>query len=99
MMTAGYNYGFVFPSQLMLHAKALTTAETLIFVLAPDARFERLSRSFIAREYAARTSSLDVLKRRASQLAPELLLLGEFLPPQAMDETWDWNSMRRFTGS
>ncbi len=92
MMTAGYEYGFLFPSELMLHAKALTTAETLIFVLAPDARFEKLSRPFIAREYAARTASLDLLKRRVSQLAPELLLLGEFLPPEAVDETWDWDA-------
>ena len=92
MMAAGYEHGFVFPSELMLHAKALTTAEALIFVLAPDARFEKLSRPFIAREYAARTSSLDLLKRRVSQLAPELLLLGEFLPPQAIDETWDWSA-------
>jgi len=92
MMAAGYEHGFVFPSELMLHAKALTTAETLIFVLAPDARFEKLSRPFIAREYAARTTSLELLKRRVSQLAPELLLLGEFLPPEAVDETWDWNA-------
>ena len=92
MMKAGYQHGFVFPSELMLHAKALTTAESLIFVLAPDARFEQLSRPFIAREYAARTASLGLLKRRVSQLAPELLLLGEFLPPQAVDETWDWNA-------
>ncbi|CAN5914339.1 hypothetical protein BH11GEM1_BH11GEM1_23030 [soil metagenome] len=92
MMTAGYKYGFVFPSELMLHAKALTTAETLIFALAPDARFEELSRPFIAREYAARTTSLGLLKRRMSQLAPELLLLGEFLPPDAVDETWDWDA-------
>jgi ubiquinone biosynthesis protein len=89
MMAAGYAYGFVFPSELMLHAKALTTAETLIFVLAPDARFEKLSRPFIAREYAARTASLELLKRRISQRAPELLLMGEFLPPEAVDETWD----------
>jgi ubiquinone biosynthesis protein len=92
MMTAGYEYGFVFPSELMLHAKALTTAEALIFTLAPDARFEQLSRPFIAREYAARTASLGLLKRRVSQLAPELLLLGEFLPPAAVDETWDWDA-------
>ena len=45
MMKAGYDHGFVFPSELMLHAKALTTAEALVFVLAPDARFEQLSRS------------------------------------------------------
>ncbi len=92
MMTAGYQYGFVFPSELMLHAKALTTAEALIFALAPEARFEELSRPFIAREYAARTASLGLLKRRVSQLAPELLLLGEFLPPDAVDETWDWDA-------
>lgn len=61
MMTAGYKYGFVFPSELMLHAKALTTAEALIFTLAPDVRFEELSRPFIAREYAARTASLGLL--------------------------------------
>lgn len=89
MMKAGYEYGFVFPSELMLHAKALTTAEALIFVLAPDARFERLSRPFIAREYAVRTASLGLLKRRVSQLVPELLLLGEFLPPESVDESWD----------
>lgn len=92
MIRAGYAFGFVFPNELMLHAKALTTAESLIFVLAPDARFEALSRPFIAREYAARTASLGLLKRRASQLAPELLLLGEFLPPEAVDESWDWNA-------
>lgn len=92
MMMAGYEHGFVFPSELMLHAKALTTAETLIFVLAPDARFEQLSRPFIAREYAARAGSLDLLKRRVSQLAPELLLLGEMLPPESLDETWDWEA-------
>lgn len=89
MMKAGYSHGFVFPSELMLHAKALTTAEGLIFVLAPDARFEELSRPFIAREYAARTSSLALLKHRASQMLPELLLLGEMLPPHAVDDQWD----------
>ena len=92
MIEAGYEFGFVFPSELMLHAKALTTAETLIFVLAPDARFEQLSRPFIAREYAARAGSLDLLKRRVSQLTPELLLLGEWLPQESLDETWDWEA-------
>ncbi len=92
MMMAGYEHGFVFPSELMLHAKALTTAETLIFVLDPDARFEQLSRPFIAREYAARAGSLDLLKRRFTQLAPELLLLGEMLPSESLDETWDWEA-------
>ncbi len=89
MMEAGYEFGFVFPSELMLHAKALTTAETLIFVLAPHARFEQLSRPFIAREYAARVASLDLLKRRFSQLAPELFLIGELPPQESLDEAWD----------
>lgn len=92
MMKAGYEHGFVFPSELMLHAKALTTAEALIFVLAPDARFEKISRPFIAREYAARTASLDLLKRRASQLLPELLLLGEMPSGDAVDDEWDWDA-------
>ena len=92
MMMAGYEHGFVFPSELMLHAKALTTAETLIFVLAPEARFDQLSRPFIAREYAARAGSLDVLKRRFTQVVPELLLLGEMLPSESLDETWDWEA-------
>ncbi len=92
MMAAGYEFGFVFPSELMLHAKALTTAESLIFVLAPDARFEQLSRPFIAREYAARAGSLDLIKRRITQLAPELILLGELPPPESLDESWDWEA-------
>jgi len=98
MMKAGYQHRFVFPSQLMLHAKALTTAEALIFVLAPDARFEKISRPFIAREYTARTASLELVKRRVSQVAPELLLLGEMPPPRAIDEAWDWDATVEMAG-
>jgi ubiquinone biosynthesis protein len=92
MMKAGYTFGFMFPSEMMLHAKALTTAETIVFVLAPEARFEQLSRPFIAREYAARTTSLALLERRASQLLPELVLLGELPPPDAIDADWDFDA-------
>jgi ubiquinone biosynthesis protein len=98
MMTAGYEHGFVFPSELMLHAKALTTAEALIFVLAPGARFDKISRASIAREYVARTASIDLIKRRVSQLAPELLLLGEVPPPQAIDDAWDWDATAEVAG-
>lgn len=98
MMKAGYEHGFVFPSELMLHAKALTTAEALVFVLAPDARFEKISRPFIAREYVARTASLELVKRRVSQLLPELLLLGELPPPAAIDEVWDWKATMEVAG-
>jgi len=90
MMQAGYHAGYLFPASLMLHAKALTTAEALLFELAPDARFEQLSRPYIAREYAARATAPATLAKRASQILPELLLLGELLPQAAMDEEWDW---------
>ena len=90
MMQAGYQAGYVFPASLMLHAKALTSAEALLFVLAPDARFDDLSRPYIAREYAARAMSPENLTKRASQILPELLLLGEVVPQSAMDDTWDW---------
>ncbi len=89
MMRAGYKYGFVFPSELMLHAKALTTAETLLFVLDPEMRFEQVARPIIAREFTERASSLDLVKRRVSQFVPELLFLGEIVPMEAVDDTWD----------
>jgi ubiquinone biosynthesis protein len=97
MMTAGYASGYVFPSELMLHAKALTTAEALLFELAPDARFEELARPFIARELAARTT-LQLVTQRLSQTLPELLLLGELPPPSAIDETWDLDATRELLG-
>jgi ubiquinone biosynthesis protein len=99
MMKAGYEHGFVFPRELMLHAKALTTAEALVFVLAPSARFEELSRPFIAREYVGRAASLELLERRMSQLAPELLLLGEMPPPEAIDDEWDWQGTTELVGA
>lgn len=89
MMRAGYRFGFVFPPELMLHAKALTTAEALLFRLDPDARFEEISRPIIARELTGRMGALDRIRQRVSQFLPELLLLGEVLPERAVDEDWD----------
>jgi len=94
MMQTGYRTGFVFPASLMLHAKALTTAEALLFKLAPEARFEALSRPFIAREYAARATAPELLAKRASQILPELLLLGAFPPQSALDDDWDWGATK-----
>jgi ubiquinone biosynthesis protein len=89
MMSAGYEYGFVFPSELMLHAKALTTAEALLFVLDPEMRFEQVARPIIAREFTGRASSLNLVRRRLSQFVPELLFLGEMVPAEAVDDEWD----------
>lgn len=89
MMKAGYRYGFVFPSELLLHAKALTTAEALLFVLAPTARFEDVSRPAIVREFMRRTTRAEQLMQRLSQFVPELLLTGDVLPADAIDDDWD----------
>ncbi|MFM0415952.1 AarF/UbiB family protein [Paraburkholderia aromaticivorans] len=94
MIKAGYRYGYVFPSELMLHAKALTTAEALLFVLAPTARFEDISRPAIVREFMRRTTHADQIGQRFSQFIPELLLTGELLPANAIDDDWDRVSTR-----
>ena len=88
MMRAGYRAGFVFPASLMLHAKALTTAEALLFVLAPEARFDDLSRPAIARELTARLAESDPLGR-ITQMLPEFLLTGTLPPAEAIDDIWD----------
>ncbi|MGB7288239.1 MAG: AarF/UbiB family protein, partial [Salaquimonas sp.] len=93
MMQAGYNSGFIFPASLMLHAKALTTAEALFFVLVPDARFDDLSRPFISREAALRFASVNPIMR-ATQIIPELFLLGTLPPADAIDREWDHSATR-----
>lgn len=91
MMRAGYHAGFVFPAELMLHAKALTTAEALLFVLAPEAKFDDLTRPLIGREFAARIGAGSLIKR-ASQVLPELLMLGALPPGEAIERDWDWSA-------
>jgi ubiquinone biosynthesis protein len=78
---AGAKYGFVFPSDLLLHAKALTTAEALAFVLTPNLRFEEEAQPIVAREFVQRAADPRRLLRRAADALPELLLFGD-LPPQ-----------------
>lgn len=94
MIKAGYRYGYVFPGELMLHAKALTTAEALLFVLAPTARFEDVSRPAIVREFMRRTTRAEQIGQRLSQFIPELVLTGELLPSDAIDDDWDRGSTR-----
>lgn len=85
MITSGYEHGFAFPANLLLHAKALTSAEALIFTLAPDLRFDALTEPVITSELARRVTNPERLRYRTGQLLPELLLTGEALPPEAMD--------------
>ncbi|MBZ0291485.1 MAG: L-2-amino-thiazoline-4-carboxylic acid hydrolase [Anaerolineae bacterium] len=85
MISAGFKYGFVFPSHLMLHAKAITTAEALAFTLAPEIKAEQLTKEAVRKEFAKRASDLRRLAFRIGQVVPELLLTGEVLPNWARD--------------
>jgi ubiquinone biosynthesis protein len=86
---AGAKYGFVFPSDLLLQAKALTTAEALAFVLTPDLRFEDEALPIVAREFVRRTADPARLRRRLTDALPELLLLGRLPPEHALERDGD----------
>jgi len=85
IITNGARFGFVFPSDLLLQAKALTTAEALALALTPDLKFETEMPPIIARLLARRATDLGRLKGLAEQVLPELLLSGE-LPPASIRE-------------
>lgn len=80
----GARYGFIFPSDLLLQAKALTTAEALAMSLTPDLRFEREVGPIIARQAARRMLDIERLWALIERSGPELLLLGEALPQAAL---------------
>jgi len=83
----GAKYGFIFPSDLLLHAKAITTAEALAFTMVPGLKFDEEIRPIVAREFFQRAFDLRRLKRKVQQTLPELLLIGE-LPPQEVQEDY-----------
>jgi ubiquinone biosynthesis protein len=85
MIASGYRHGFVFPSGLLLHAKAITTAEALTFTLAPGLRFDQVTRPVVARAFAQRFADGPRLRQLAGQFLPGFLLLGEILPAEARD--------------
>ncbi|MHB8461891.1 MAG: AarF/UbiB family protein [Vulcanimicrobiaceae bacterium] len=76
IITSGARFGFVFPSDLLLQAKALTTAEALAFVLTPDLRFEDEAQPIIAQEFVKRIAEPRRIRRRLEDAIPELLLFG-----------------------
>lgn len=81
VITKGSKYGFVFPSDLLLHAKAITTAEALAFTLMPDLKFDEAIKPIISREFFKRAFDLQRLRRKIEQVLPELLMYGE-VPPE-----------------
>ena len=82
MIRAGYKYGYIFPENLLLHAKALTTAEALTFELSPDARFEEITKPIISKEFARMTLDGGLIRSKVEQTLPEFLLTGE-IPPSS----------------
>ena len=80
MIIAGYKYGYVFPENLLLHAKALTTAEALTFELSPDTRFEEITKPIISKEFTRLAIDGKIIRNRVEQTLPEVLLTGEILP-------------------
>src|SRR5450755_2036157 len=85
IIMSGAKFGFVFPSDLLLQAKALTTAEALALTLTPDLKFETEMRPIIAYEFTKRATDFGRLKVLAERVLPELLLFGE-LPPASLHE-------------
>lgn len=80
MISAGAKYGYLFPENLLLHAKALTTAEALSFELAPDAQYEKITKPIILKELTRIILDGNIIKERVFQIMPEFLLAGEIIP-------------------
>jgi predicted unusual protein kinase regulating ubiquinone biosynthesis (AarF/ABC1/UbiB family) len=85
VVTQACRFGYRVPRQMLLEAKALTTAESLAFTLAPDSRFTDTARPIVVRELAKRARSKWVRQRLEATL-PEWLLMGELPPPGALSE-------------
>lgn len=75
----GARFGVIFPSEMILQAKAVVTAEALDLVLAPDFRFADEVRAIVASELAQRAKPNRILDRLWDGLT-EWILLGESVP-------------------
>jgi ubiquinone biosynthesis protein len=72
----GAEHGVIFPSEMILQAKAVVTAEALTLVLAPDYRFTDEVRPIVAREMANLSTSQAVVDRAWGELV-DWILLGD----------------------
>lgn len=85
IVTQACRFGYRVPRALLLEAKALTTAESLAFTLAPDSRFVDTARPIVIRELAKR-ARFKWLRHRLEATLPEWLLMGELPPPGTLSE-------------
>ena len=94
ILLAGGEAGVIFPSEMLLQAKAIVTAEALDLVLYPQFEFSEEARPIVAREVARRASPGRLVDRVWSGLA-EFILLGE-APPAGPATRRDEADERRF---
>jgi predicted unusual protein kinase regulating ubiquinone biosynthesis (AarF/ABC1/UbiB family) len=87
---AGARHGVVFPSEMVLQAKAVVTAESLTLVLAPDYRFSEEIRPIVAEELAKQATPRATLDRAWGELVDWILLgqggIGGEAPSEATPE-------------
>ncbi len=95
ILLAGSRYGFVFPSDLLLHAKAVTTAEALMLTLTPGLKFEEEARPIVIRHYVDRALDVRRIKSQVERILPEVLLFGELPPAAVADEEGDGSESDR----
>jgi len=76
VVQSGAGHGVIFPSEMLLQAKALVTMEALCLYLAPGFRFSEEIRPIVARRLAERASPAALVDRLWTML-PDLLATGE----------------------
>ncbi len=94
ILLVGSEYNIIFPSEMMLQAKAVVTTEALDLVLDPSFQFTEEARPIVARALAQRASP-GYLMDRLWGVAAEFVLLGE-IPPAGPLTTQDNLDERRF---
>lgn len=100
IMTHAARHGYTVPSELLLEAKALTTAETLALTLVPDFKFAETTRPIITRELAKR-AKFKYIRKRFEKTFPEWLIMGEtpsasIIPKETEERNKDvWNEVKK----
>lgn len=97
ILTAGAKYGFIAPAEMLLQAKALTTAEYICYVLVPDFNFTSAAKPYIVQYYTDRLSTQDLFTR-FSKTFPEYYLLGESSVPSSLNDKPDYQSIWQLSG-
>jgi predicted unusual protein kinase regulating ubiquinone biosynthesis (AarF/ABC1/UbiB family) len=77
VIQGGARHGVVFPSEMLLQAKALITMEALCLFMAPGFRFSEEIRPIVARRAAQRASPKSLLDKIWTML-PDLVIAGEW---------------------